>query len=286
MKELNVDDIIRMYTIEEKSLKEISILLDVNDGTVRKRLVDNNIRIRSRSECKKLKDKTSPCSGNGRKYNLNFNYFKNWSRNMAYILGFIGADGYINKNNSFVRISLQRGDIDILDKIKNEIDFTGEVSKSTHRIGDMEYPTATLCIYSKYMVKDLIELGIVNSKSFTITMDKIPYEYRLDFIRGYFDGDGSVGEQWTKSSKIPMLRARICSGSEKLLRDMVNHLEELGVKRVNVRKDSRKELYNIEYSQNSSKRIYELFYDDKTLIFLDRKRNKFEEVLRKQKNTH
>lgn len=286
MKKLDIGKIIEMYTIEEKSLKEISEYFGVNDGTIRKRLVDNNIKIRSRSECKKLKDRKNPYSGNGRKHSMNFDYFKKWSRNMGYILGFIGADGYIGKNNSFIRISLQESDIDILNKIKNELEFTGEISKTNQKNSFGEYPIATLCIYSKYVVNDLIKLGIENNKSFTVNMDNIPYEYKIDFIRGYFDGDGSIGEQWSKTSKTPMLRTRICSGSEKLLRQIVEHLESLGVKRVNVRKDKRKELYNIEYSQNASKKIYELFYEDRELISLDRKRFKFIEILNKQKNTH
>ena len=32
-----------------------------------------------------------------RKYNITENYFKTWSNNMAYILGFIAADGVIQK---------------------------------------------------------------------------------------------------------------------------------------------------------------------------------------------
>lgn len=134
------------------------------------------------------------------------------------------------------------------------------------------------------MVKDLIDLGIVNKKSFILTMDKIPDEFKLDFIRGYFDGDGTIGEQWTTKSKTPMMRTRFCSGSKTLANQIVDHLETLGVNRVNVRKDSRKELYNIEYSQNASKKIYELFYGDSSLIYLNRKKNKFDSIIEKQNN--
>ena len=40
-----------------------------------------------------------------RKYDINENYFKTWSNNMAYILGFIAADGVIQKENQCVSIS-------------------------------------------------------------------------------------------------------------------------------------------------------------------------------------
>lgn len=280
--DLDVEEIIRMYTVEEKTLGEIGRILGVSYGTVKHRLVTNNIPVRNRKECKALRDRTYPCIGNGRKHFMNFDYFKTWSRNMAYIVGFLSADGYIGKDNSFFRIALQEGDIDILEKIKEEIGYTGEIKKTKHKVNEKEFPTATLIVSSKYVVNDLVKIGIENNKSFTTNMDNVPDEYRLDFIRGYFDGDGTVGEQWTKKSKIPMLRVRICSGSEKMLIQIVEHLEKLGVKRVKTHKDPRRNLYDIAYSQNASKQIYKLFYEDESLICLDRKKEKFKDILRRQ----
>ncbi|BCC70878.1 hypothetical protein BCJMU51_2568 [Bacillus cereus] len=40
-----------------------------------------------------------------RKYDITENYFKMWSNNMAYILGFIAADGVIQKENQCVSVS-------------------------------------------------------------------------------------------------------------------------------------------------------------------------------------
>lgn len=129
MSELNIEEIIKMYTIDKKSLKDIAKVFNVSYGTIRNRLVKNNIPIRTRSEVKRLKDLEAPCSGNGRRYSLNFDYFKHWNRDMAYILGFIGADGSIDKNCIFMKITLQENDIDILEKIKDKIEFTGKISK-------------------------------------------------------------------------------------------------------------------------------------------------------------
>lgn len=55
-------------------------------------LTDNNIEKRARGSWK-------------RKYDLNEDYFKIWSNNMAYILGFFVADGVIAKNSHTVSIS-------------------------------------------------------------------------------------------------------------------------------------------------------------------------------------
>ena len=112
-------------------------------------------------------------------------------------------------------------------------------------------------------------------------MSLIPNEYKLDFIRGYFDGDGSIGEQWAKRSKTPCMRVRFATGSETLAYEIVEELEKYGVKRVNISKSKDSQIYNIEYSQKASKKIYELFYKDAT-IFLQRKKDKFDSIIKKQ----
>lgn len=57
-----------------------------------------------------------------RKHNVNENYFDNWSPNIAYILGFITADGY----NSYrgLEITVNVKDISVLEFIRNEIGST------------------------------------------------------------------------------------------------------------------------------------------------------------------
>ena len=63
---------------------------------------------------------------NPRRYTLNEDYFKKWSSNMAYILGLLATDGNIHEDR-VIRLSLQRKDIDILEKIKEELNFSGEI---------------------------------------------------------------------------------------------------------------------------------------------------------------
>ena len=95
-------------------------------------------------------------------------------------------------------------------------------------------------------------------------MDKVPSEYKLDFIRGYFDGDGSVGEQWTKKSKIPMLRTRFFSGSEKMMCQIVEELYKNGVPKVGV-KNIRIEIFIIFYIVNCQVKKYITYF---TVIIL------------------
>lgn len=123
---------------------------------------------------------------------VNEDYFKKWSSNMAYILGFIFADGNITKvthNGSSDKLSFgqNKKDIDILKKIKQE--FSAEQTLSIGK----KY--VHFSIYSQIIVDDLKKLGVSYRKSFRKSPEKIPnipQKYIQDFIRGIIDGDGSI----------------------------------------------------------------------------------------------
>lgn len=123
---------------------------------------------------------------------VNEDYFKKWSPNMAYILGFIFADGGIVKithNGSSDKLGFgqNKKDIDILRKIKQELSAKQALSPSGKYVH--------FSIFSQVIVDDLKKLGVTYRKSFRKTpgkIPKIPKKYIRDFIRGIVDGDGSI----------------------------------------------------------------------------------------------
>jgi len=131
---------------------------------------------------------------------INGDYFKTWSCDMAYILGFIFADGcvYSNpkmNNRSYITVSLHRKDKDILEFISSKICPSLRILQhdKVDKKRDKVYKVATLSMCSKVMYQDLVNLGCLPNKSYEeIRVPDVPVEYIPDFIRGYFDGDGSV----------------------------------------------------------------------------------------------
>jgi len=125
----------------------------------------------------------------GRKpiYTVDENYFEKIdTNNKAYILGFIYADGNIHKN--VLTISLSYKDIEILEFIKNELKYDGIIKHFF--IKNREY--VRLCITSKKIINDLINLGIIKNK--TYLSKKLPNygNHFNSFLLGFFDGDGSI----------------------------------------------------------------------------------------------
>lgn len=139
-----------------------------------------------------------------RKYSVNENYFDTIdSEDKAYFLGLLFADGYNSENRGYIRICLQEEDKHILDSfnkyLKNETPLTKRDLSKKHENWKDQWE---LIIRSKHMSEILAnKYGCKQNKSKTLEfpvkiMEKELYRH---FIRGYFDGDGSI--RWRKPRK-------------------------------------------------------------------------------------
>jgi hypothetical protein len=115
----------------------------------------------------------------------------------AYLLGFIYADGYItSKRNGkyyILGISLSIKDIDILKDIAKI--FNKEIKIKENKCNNKKYLYCQLLICDVNFVSKMISMGIYPQKTYnsdSSIFDKIPENYKYAFIRGYFDGDGTV----------------------------------------------------------------------------------------------
>lgn len=122
-------------------------------------------------------------------YKANDNFFSEWSVDMAYILGFISADGCIKNDRRFC-ICLQRGDIEVLEYMKSAMELTNPIRVF---IGSDGTDKCELEVTSPKMCSDLLALNVTPAKTYTILPpDNIPDDYMSHYIRGIFDGDGCI----------------------------------------------------------------------------------------------
>lgn len=119
----------------------------------------------------------------------NIRYFDEWSPNMAYILGFLFADGCIHSKLQTVYVLLKRTDECVLDFIKKELAIRSAIRRETHD----GYDRSTLLISSTVLIQRLMKLGMYPRKTFRDDpFPEIPTIVLPHFIRGYFDGDGTA----------------------------------------------------------------------------------------------
>jgi intein-encoded DNA endonuclease-like protein len=71
------------------------------------------------------------------------------------------------------------------------------------------------------MVDRLISLGVIPNKTGSETMKYVPDEWKTDFIRGFFDGDGSISIRNDNSN----FSCFICSQNKEILSDICNYLK-------------------------------------------------------------
>ena len=107
----------------------------------------------------------------------------------AYWLGFLYADGYIDTTYGKVRIALKESDINHLKKFRK---FMKSDAPIKQRIENWAYQFE---ISSMKIAKDLEKLGCFQCKSLSLkfpSKEQVPEYLIHHFIRGYFDGDGSI----------------------------------------------------------------------------------------------
>ena len=125
-----------------------------------------------------------------RAYNVNDNYFKTQSHNMAYILGLLASDGCVSKDTNHFYIDLQQEDEEILYKIKEELSFEGPIQHYTNNNG-CNFSRLRVC--SKIIKEDLTHYGITPKKTYSLLPPTfLEEQYLISYIRGYFDGDGCI----------------------------------------------------------------------------------------------
>ena len=163
------------------SLAKLSKELGISTYKLRKILVENNIHIRSKEE----QNKYSP--QNQRKYYINDDYFSNLTHDNCYLLGFLAADGSIQKDGS-IKIGLSSIDEDFLKMIQKSLESNYPIREYQTKDG---FNISEFVFRSEKIKSQLQNYGIVNRKTYSFEFPKnLPEQYWIDFIRGYFDGDG------------------------------------------------------------------------------------------------
>lgn len=178
----------KYHTTSEKILKEAGVLLSASE-----------FRAKYRRDCIKL--------------NWQFEDITNETE--AYILGFWLSDGCLC---SKTQLSLAINDLDILTDIRNY--FSPDITIGNHNRG-----AYCIRISSKIACKNAQKWGIIRRKTNTeFEIPPIPENLIQHFIRGYFDGDGTIFVCNPKNH-CSYLKGNICSPTIKILESIQKHLE-------------------------------------------------------------
>ena len=212
--------------------------------------------------------------------NLNKKFFKTWSPSMAYVLGYIFADGTLinSKPSRTCYLRLTSVDKELLEKVNSVLERDTKIYTIKPRMiedGPKTYLSQTayrLSVGSREIFSDLLNLGLTERKSLTVTFPGVPKEFLSYFLRGNFDGDGCVYIQ--KDGK--RLQVIFNSGSAKFLRPISLLLSKqlcIGVKRPLFHA----RCYQIRYSTKEALKILKFMYRNLNACpYLERKYKLYE----------
>lgn len=227
-----------------------------------------------------MKDKTTGVSrrrGTHNQFNseaLNVDYFEKIDTpEKAYWIGFLATDGCVSEN-SRISLSLNANDADSVYQLANTLGVPHFVkertvthdgalakSKTSHRIG--------LRFTSQKMAQDLAREGIVPRKTKILELSPCANVYPQAYLRGYLDGDGSVGK----------VNFHLCSGSEVCI-DQVRSLIQYWTghelyKRASQSQDTGRMVYVLQ-GVRKDQPVLEWLYEDLTTIpYMERKYLRF-----------
>lgn len=257
------EKIIYNYTALNQGLKKAGKEFNVSDKIVKRILVENNIPIRK--------------VGGERKYSIDDNYFNVQSPNMAYIMGLWAADGNVSSSENRLDLELSSQDIEILKQIRTEL--KSERPIKIYQCGN-GYVKNKLLFWSKNIKEVFSNYGIVPNKTYSSEFHA-PYnldkKYWIDYIRGFFDGDGSITKnEYSISFHLNSVNYKFLEDLSVFLKeyyDINTKISTTGMKGRNI------PMYRLYCYTEECKKLFDILYTPNSL-FLKRKYEKYLELLK------
>ena len=209
--------------------------------------------------------------------NLSWNFDTIKTEEQAYITGLIFADGY--STNSQIGIRLKKYDKELIEKIKNYFSPKIKIQENKASFG--------FVISSEKACENLKKLGKKKTGK-PISIPKMKSSLVRHFIRGYFDGDGTIFV--CKSGQVFRFKSNICCVTLNILEEFQSILQKNNIN-CSINKENRKgklmripkgtcigafDIYRLFIRRKDSlEKFYHFLYDDCT-IYMKRKRKVFE----------
>lgn len=229
-----------------------------------------------------------------RVYNLDESYFDTINTSAkAYFVGFIASDGCLyatdkpNKS-SIVKISIAVQDEKILKLFQSELRTNKPLSYHTSR--GCSYVDIEVC--SNKIVDDLVKIGLTPiRKTYGNTIPVISDDLMPHFIRGYFDGDGSIPTNWANNENHSFKPHADIAGFKKNMLKLIQYLENKNIY-ANFVHDKRNYNGDDEFGSLSLSNLtsvycfLKLIYKDCGEYYLDRKKQSADNFIKYIENSN
>ncbi len=174
------------------------------------------------------------------------------------------------------RLSIGQKESELLEKVRAQMGSNALIRFSGKR--GVAGALHTLVIDNASICADIRQLDVTPRKSLSLTFPEVPAPLVRHFIRGCWDGDGSVYLEGNDTYK-PC--ASYVSGSKNFIEQLVRHLVDLGLPDRTIHKSTRSKnpSYYFRYSGPPCVKLYHVLYDgvDES-VYLTRKHERFKAI--------
>ena len=221
---------------------------------------------------------------------INQDIFKTWTQEMSYLLGYIIADGCISvdktrKNKPY--------SLNITSKDKKHLYKLRSLLGSSHKISNKSGSTGgafQIQIRNQTIADDLIKLEVFPRRTYNLDPVKVPEKYFSDFVRGFFDGDGTV--YLYRVNDTPQIKSGFVCASRPFLEDINSRLckiLKIPIKNLHIAKAREKRVvqYSVDFYVEDSEKLGALIYAGcaDPRLYLNRKKlifDKWQQIKRRK----
>lgn len=212
------------------------------------------------------------------RYTYNTDIYTTINEESFYFLGVVASDGVLEKHH--IKIGLK--DKDLVEELRDRIVPNKPLYKDNRN--DVFY----LKISNKQIMDFVRSSGITERKSLTLKMNEWVLKRKefIHFIRGFFDGDGTVGivRNSRKDKNYYRPQMRICSASINILLQIQYFLiKEYGLNKNKIISEKENTFFRLRYIGKEAEKFYNAIYQNKS-IFLKRKFIRYSNILKLDNN--
>ncbi len=198
-----------------------------------------------------------------------------WRPELAYAVGLIASDGSLSKNGRHINFTSK--DMDLIQTFQNCLGLEDLKIGKKARSKDKEKIYSQVQFGDVLFYKWLVNIGMSSNKSLTLGALQIPDKYFFDFLRGEWDGDGTIycsrDKRWKNSFMVSM---NFASGSTSFLLWLQKKInKELGTTG-HIHKGKR--VLQLRYARKDSRKIFDTMFYKQNLPHLSRKFAKAQKI--------
>ena len=298
---LTKEKLSELYLDKRMSLSDIGRIAGCSRRTVYFYIKKFGVQLRTKAEARTIaldkgKFKYTSINEKGEieektkdKIHFNENFFSKWSNEMACVLGLIYTDGTIlrhkrKRQEVFGILEFAQKERELLEKVLKLMCCNAKIRYIKQR----KYVNTTagelyfFSITNNILYEQLTKLGLTPNKSLSMAFPKITEDYIRHFIRGCWDGDGTVYIEKRNGN----LKTSFVCGSLEFITVLKEHLRKQGLSDVTLYEDRRSKKGNVSYyfrygTNNSIKLFYYLYDGVPENQYLKRKYEVFKNYLDK-----